>query len=201
MQPPTDGRGFLGVGADAPCPSGEEDPEFRAAMLAQLQARGFRFRVNVWSVLWRWRKFPWPEFESRLKEAQFRGYGSTREALQSLGWSGRAPPGARTDIRTPVALWRRRLPNPLVRQERDAARVVPCGPGPANGPLSPTRGPAPVPLRRGLRPPVGWPSRCRACRFLHRRSRLLRLFACHDRSKGLLREVRGVGCRSPRGSS
>src|SRR5207244_3822218 len=78
----------------APPPSGALDPGLRAAMLAQATAATFRLRVNAWSLLWRWRRFPWREFESRLADAEYRRYAGWNEMLQSIGWAGRAATGA-----------------------------------------------------------------------------------------------------------
>src|SRR5436309_1437783 len=86
---PFTARAFLGIGPDAPRPSGPEDEGLRSATLRQVQGFTFRLRVNVWSLLWRWRRFPWGEFQRRLMEqSEFRGYANWQEMSQSLGWSG-----------------------------------------------------------------------------------------------------------------
>ena len=88
MARPTSGRAILGIGPEAPPPSGEPDPELKKAILAQVDALTFRLRVNLWSLLWRWRVFPWREFIDRLKVSEFRSYANRGEARKSLGWAG-----------------------------------------------------------------------------------------------------------------
>jgi hypothetical protein len=86
-------RAFLGIGREAPPPSGPQDPDFKAAMVAQSSSSLFRLRVNMWSRLTRRGKFNWEEFDRRLESSEFRTYASTIEAAQSLGWSGLGPAG------------------------------------------------------------------------------------------------------------
>lgn len=93
MAEPGGGRKFLGVGAQAPPPSGPEDPELKAVMLRQAGAATFRFRVRLWSRLTGRGPFDWTEFERRLAVAEFRRFASAREAQRSLGWAGRTPEG------------------------------------------------------------------------------------------------------------
>jgi hypothetical protein len=90
---PDGGRKFLGVGAEAPPPSGPEDLELRAEMLRQAGAATFRFRVNLWSRLTGRGPFDWTEYERRLALAQFRRFANAREAQRSLGWAGLSPEG------------------------------------------------------------------------------------------------------------
>jgi hypothetical protein len=89
-----DGRPFLGIGQEAPPPSGPEDPELKAAMLAQSRAYAFRMRVNLWCWLTMHGRFDWQGFEERLESSEFRSYTNANESIQSLGWAGRGATGA-----------------------------------------------------------------------------------------------------------
>ena len=88
MQTGKVGRAFLGVGREAPPPSGPEDPNFKKAMLREARAWTFRLRVNFWSRLTGRGKFDWQEFEKRLEESEFRAFATKRESLASGGWAG-----------------------------------------------------------------------------------------------------------------
>jgi hypothetical protein len=88
MEPDPNGRAFLGVGAEAPPPSGEADTALRAAMLRQARKRFFRWRVNLWARVIHQRKFDWTGFYARLERAEYRAYQSWRQALRSVGYYG-----------------------------------------------------------------------------------------------------------------
>lgn len=103
MVRPTDRRTFLGVGREAPPPTGPEDRAFRAAMLRQAGGWTFRLRVNLWSRLTCRGPFPWARFVALLEEAEYHQYATTSEAAQSLGWFGR---GMQSRWRFGVAGWR-----------------------------------------------------------------------------------------------
>lgn len=93
MSPSQGNRAFLGVGREAPPPSGPEDEAFRAEVLRQARAPTFRFRVRLWSRLTGRGPFDWQRFERLLDGAEFRRFANWREAAQSLGWFGRGPNG------------------------------------------------------------------------------------------------------------
>ncbi len=82
------GQRFLGIGEEAPPPAGPEDPDLKAAMIAQGRAASFRFRVNLWARLTGRGPFDWEGFEGKLQEAEFRSFATPREASRSVGWSG-----------------------------------------------------------------------------------------------------------------
>ncbi len=91
MQHPGSGRSFLGIGSEAPPPSGPEDHELKAAMLAESRALTFRIRVSLWSRLTFRGDFDWMEFSKTLERSQFRRYKDREEVRQSWGWSGLVP--------------------------------------------------------------------------------------------------------------
>ncbi|MBI1916704.1 MAG: hypothetical protein HYS12_18520 [Planctomycetes bacterium] len=93
MDRPGSGQRFLGVGSEAPAPSGPEDSALKEAMLAQGRAASFRFRVNLWSRLTGRGTFDWEAFERRLAAAEFRRFANATEARRSLGWAGLTPDG------------------------------------------------------------------------------------------------------------
>ncbi len=103
MEAPVPGRPFLGIGREAPRPSGPEDYQLKKAMLREARAKTFRFRVNLWcwirdlwSCLWgqgRWSwltelgRFDWDGFETRLEESEFRAFATFWENIAG-GWAG-----------------------------------------------------------------------------------------------------------------
>jgi hypothetical protein len=87
------GRAFLGVGAEAPPPSGDPDPALRTAMLRQAHKRFFCWRVNLWARLLHGSAFDWANFIAKLERAEYRAFASRRQALRSVGYFGTGPSG------------------------------------------------------------------------------------------------------------
>ena len=77
---------FLGIGNEAPPPTGPLRPDIKEIALGVARSRTFRIRVRLWGVITNREPMDWPDFECKLSESEFRQFASQWDAMRSIGW-------------------------------------------------------------------------------------------------------------------